>query len=62
MIKINNRQKIPFWINKNTIKDGGSIALYAAYTTDMAYTVDTAYTVYTVLYTAISLRKSSTKY
>ena len=30
---------------KNTIRDGGSTALYAAYTVDMVFTVDTVYTV-----------------
>ena len=46
--------------SKNTIRDGGSIALYTAYTVDtvdmaytvdtvdMAYTVDTVYTVYMI--------------
>ena len=36
---------------KNIIRDGGSTALYAAYTVDtvdMVYTVDTAYTIYTI--------------
>ena len=43
--------------DRNTIRDGGSTTLYAAYTVytayiidtvDMVYTVDTAYTVYAI--------------
>ena len=34
--------------NKNTIQDGGSTALFAAYTVDTVYTVYTVYTVDTV--------------
>ena len=33
---------------KDTIRYGGSNALYAAYTVQLVYTVDTVYTVYTV--------------
>ena len=39
------------FILKNTIRDGGSTALYTAYTVDTvdrAYTVDTVYTVYMI--------------
>ena len=35
-------------MKKNTIRDGGSTALYAAYTVDTFDTVDMVYTVYTV--------------
>ena len=43
-------QKIPSYFlhkvqRKNTIRDGGSTALYAAYTVDTIYTVDMVYTV-----------------
>ena len=34
-------------MKKNTIRDGGSTALYTAYT---VYTVDTVYTIQTALY------------
>ena len=34
-------------INKNTIRDGGSTALYAAYTVGTVYTVDNVDMVYT---------------
>ena len=36
---------------KNTIRDGGSTALYAAYTVDMVYIIDMVYTL-DLVYTA----------
>ena len=52
-LRINRRTLLRFWraINRNTIRDGGSTALYAAYTVDTVYIVDMVYAfdmVYTV--------------
>ena len=44
--------------SKNTIRDGGSTALYAAYTVDMVFTVDTVYTVdmvFTVVFSRLGV-------
>ena len=47
-----NIEKYTHITNKNTIRDGGSTALYGAYTVDMFYTVNMVYTVDKLLYTA----------
>ena len=40
---------VRIWVpGKNTIRDGGNIALYTPYTVDTVYTGDTVHTVYTV--------------
>ena len=39
-----------FYIRKNTIRDGGSIALYTAGTVYTMYTVNTVYTVQATLH------------
>ena len=47
---------------KNTIRHGGSTALYALNTVDMVYTVDMVNTVDTVYAIETTLKKKATKF
>ena len=51
-ISVKMAQNADHFGRKNTIRDGGSTALYAAFTVDTVYTIDLVYTVdmfYTVV-------------